>query len=96
MAHSGFLEAYNSAVPTVLSEVKGQLDSYPSYSIVVTGHSLGGSLASLGGVSLVSNFPRVPLRVYTFGKPRTGDPDFANLVEKVIGVDNIFRGKLTS
>lgn len=92
MVHSGFLEAYNSAASIVLSEVKDQLDSYPSYSLVATGHSLGGALASLASVSLAFNFPGVPLRVYTFGQPRVGDPGYADLVEKVVGVENIFRG----
>ena len=93
LVHSGFLEAYNSAAPTVLAAVKEQLEEHPSYSLVITGHSLGGALASIGSVSLAKNFPGVPLKLYTFGQPRAGDPGFANTVEKIIGVDNIFRGK---
>lgn len=92
--HFGFLTAYNSVATTVISAVQTQLASYPSYTIISLGHSLGAALASLGGISIAENFPDTPLRVYTFGQPRTGNPSYANLAESVIGVDNIFRSEL--
>lgn len=92
--HYGFLTAYNSVAATVISAVQAQLVSYPSYTIISLGHSLGAALASLGGISIAENFPDVPLRVYTFGQPRTGNPSYANLAESVIGVENIFRSEL--
>ena len=90
--HHGFLVAYNSVADTVISTVRDQLALYPSYTLISLGHSLGGALASLGGVSLAANFPDTPLRVYTFGQPRTGNPSYADLAEQLIGVDNIYRG----
>jgi len=39
--HTGFLFAYNVVAPTVLNTVKAQVATYPSYKVVVTGHSLG-------------------------------------------------------
>lgn len=33
-----------------------------------------------------------PVRIYTFGQPRTGNPTFATWVNSQIGVNNIFRG----
>ena len=93
--HQGFITAFNSASDIVLSTVTSQLNAYPTYSLVVTGHSLGAALASLGAVSLKSNFPSTSLKLYTFGQPRTGNPDYASLAENVIGVDNIFRSKFT-
>ena len=91
--HHGFLTAYNSVASTVIDIVSSQLSSYPSYTLVSLGHSLGGALASLGGVSLAANFPDAPLRVYTFGQPRTGNPAYADLAEQLIGADNIYRGE---
>ncbi len=41
----------------------------------VTGHSLGGALATLAGVRLLADGYDVPA-VYTFGSPRVGDLDF--------------------
>lgn len=92
--HHGFLTSYNSVASIVISTVKAQLALHPSYSLVSLGHSLGAALASLGGISLAQNFPGTPLRVYTFGQPRTGNPAYADLAESLIGVDNIFRSKL--
>lgn len=92
LVHHGFLTAFNSVAAEILAIVKLQLDQYPSYSIVSTGFSLGASLASLCSVSLISNSPNVSLRLFTFGQPRTGNDEYAALVEKLIGVRNIYRG----
>ena len=94
--HQGFITAFNSVADTVISTVSSQLKAHPSYTLISVGHSLGAALASLGGVSLASNFPGQPLLVYTFGQPRTGNPAYADLAESLIGVDNIFRGKVLS
>ncbi|KAJ7607776.1 alpha/beta-hydrolase [Mycena polygramma] len=102
--HSGFLDAYNDVADTVLSTVEDQVTKFPTYTVVVTGqakipetgHSLGGALASLGAVSLKTAIPAASMKLYTFGQPRTGDPDYAAFVDSTIGVDNIFRGVHTS
>ena len=51
-----------------------------AYSVFVTGHSLGGALATLAAMSISQNiladFPRVRLKCYTFGSPRVGDALF--------------------
>ncbi|KAJ7633798.1 alpha/beta-hydrolase [Mycena polygramma] len=94
--HSGFLDAYNDVADTVLSTVEDQVAKFPAYTVVVTGHSLGGALASLGAVSLKTAIPAASMKLYTFGQPRTGDPGYAAFVDSTIGVDNIFRGVHTS
>ncbi|KAL5510976.1 hypothetical protein ACEPAG_3695 [Sanghuangporus baumii] len=93
--HDGFLTAFNSVASSIISTVSSELEAHSDYSLVSTGHSLGGALASLGGVSLAGNFPDVPLRVFTFGQPRTGNPAYANLAEELIGASNIYRGTET-
>jgi len=90
-AHQGFLTAYNSVAQVVISTVAAQLKQHPSYILVSTGHSLGASIASIGGISLAANFPGQPLKMFTFGQPRTGNPAYAALAENLVGVDNIFR-----
>lgn len=94
LVEQGDLIAYNSVASGVLSTIASQLAKYPSYSLVSIGHSLGGALASIAGVSLKANFPDVPLRMFTFGQPRTGNSVYATLVEKLIGKDNLYRGAL--
>ncbi|KAJ7830429.1 Alpha/Beta hydrolase protein [Mycena olivaceomarginata] len=75
----------------VLAVVKAQVSRFPKYTVIVTGHSLGGSLAALGATSLKIALPKVTIMLYTFGQPRTGDNEFATFVESTLGVDNIFR-----
>lgn len=89
--HSGFQSAYKGVEGTILSTVKSQLASNPSYRVVVTGHSLGGALASLSAVSLKTGIPNLNLKLYTYGQPRVGNAAFASLVENLVGMPNIFR-----
>lgn len=67
MVHTGFLTAFNSVASGIITSVAAQLDMYPSYTLVATGHSLGGALASLGGLSLKSNIPNSDVLIYSFG-----------------------------
>ena len=94
--HAGFLTSYNSVARTVVNSVRDQLNQHAGYKVVTVGHSLGGALASLAAVALKANFPDVPLRVYTYGQPRTGDRAYANLVESLVGAGNIFRSVHTT
>ncbi|KLO08038.1 alpha/beta-hydrolase [Schizopora paradoxa] len=94
--HQGFLVALNSVASLVTSAVAQQLDEHPNYTLIATGHSLGSALASLGAVSLAANFPGHPMKLYTFGQPRTGNPAYAALAESLIGVENIFRAVHTT
>jgi len=89
--HAGFSNAYNSVALEVIRKVRAALVSYPTYTIVTSGHSLGGALSTLGGISLKQNFPAQAVRTYTYGAPRVGNDVFANWVNAQIGVDNLFR-----
>jgi hypothetical protein len=80
----------------VVNTVSKELAEHPGYTIVSTGHSLGGALASLAGVALKANLPDADLKVFTFGQPRTGNVAYADLVENVIGASNIFRAVHTT
>ncbi|KAI6186242.1 Lipase domain containing protein [Aphelenchoides besseyi] len=54
---------------------------YSDYSIWISGHSLGGSMASIAALHLVYYYslPRDRVFLYTYGQPRTGDYDFAEM-----------------
>lgn len=96
MVHTGFSTAFNSVASGIISAVRSQLAAHPGYTLISVGHSLGGALSSLGGLSLKSNFPTANVIMYTFGQPRTGDPNYAALVDRILGVGNIFRGTHTT
>ncbi len=51
-AHSGFLASWNSVKPVVQDAVEGAVGTYPAYSVIATGHSLGGALATLAAADL--------------------------------------------
>lgn len=67
LVHAGFLAAYNSVALKLLRIVRSQVTLNPSYPIVVTGHSLGGAIASLGAISIRSAHPQAHMKLFTFG-----------------------------
>ena len=61
--------------------VAEQLAQHPDYQLLIVGHSMGGALATLLGLSY-QNYGKSPL-VITFGQPRVGNPAFAQFVDEV-------------
>jgi len=82
--HSGFLATYNDTRTEITNLVKKLVAENPDYKVVTTGHSLGGSLAVFQTLDLIGTPGLNPsnLLTYTYGEPRTGDKNFAALVEK--------------
>ncbi|KAF7721089.1 hypothetical protein EC973_005419 [Apophysomyces ossiformis] len=81
--HGGFYKAYLEVAEKVVTNMRKQLDKYPDYKVVVTGHSLGGALAVLGAMDLYQRderFSKDNMSIYTYGGPRVGNPDFAYYV----------------
>lgn len=57
-------------------------DSIPS--IIFTGHSLGGALATLSSLYFKCKYPEVQINCITFGSPRAGCSEFTKLFNKNI------------
>ncbi|CAI4229361.1 unnamed protein product [Auanema sp. JU1783] len=59
---------------------------HPNYRVWLTGHSLGGSLASMTALYLIKHgsFESSKVRLLTFGEPRTGNTAYAREVEKYV------------
>lgn len=71
--HQGFATAYLS----VREQIHNYLSSHEVSSVTVTGHSLGGALATLCAVDIQFNFSdKVAINIYTFGAPRVGNDGF--------------------
>ncbi|KAF8517176.1 alpha/beta-hydrolase, partial [Hysterangium stoloniferum] len=85
LVHSGFLIAWNSIVNDVVFSLEQQLDRHPSYSLVITGHSMGGALASLAAMSIRANYPFLNTTLYTYGQPRTGNDAYSLWVNSELG-----------
>lgn len=50
-----------------------------------TGHSLGGALAEVAAAKLLDDFDFPITGLYTFGKPRVGDSDYAKFMGQLAG-----------
>lgn len=78
--HSGFHGALSAPLRAGLKKVVGDY-AEKGLGIWVTGHSLGGALATLAAADLA--FAGIELQgVYTFGQPRVCCPDFAKVYDE--------------
>lgn len=73
--HNGFYEAYSSVQGQITDLVQALPGDCPLY---VTGHSLGGALATIAAYDIDANIRRVQA-VMTFGSPRVFDNRMANI-----------------
>ncbi|KFY09320.1 hypothetical protein V492_05522 [Pseudogymnoascus sp. VKM F-4246] len=77
-AHAGFATAWAEPRSAILNALKATTAQYPSYKVVVTGHSLGGAVATLAAADIRSQGYAADL--FTYGSPRTGNGAFADWV----------------
>jgi len=79
--HAGFVDLYLSMRQHVLDATRRARAATPrpAASVYVSGHSLGGALATLFAADVAAAAPELlpHLRVYSFGSPRVGDEAFA-------------------
>lgn len=80
--HSGF---YNQLFKTnAFDKLKSELqaifgdDKYNDYELVITGHSLGASLATLFGYLICDSFVRTRITIVSFASPRVGNYKWKN------------------
>jgi len=77
--HTGFYKALMDIWPQMKSCIRSfrrTLDDHPGRSLWLTGHSLGGALATLAAATLIEA-DETFYGAYTFGSPRVGDRVFA-------------------
>jgi predicted lipase len=73
LMHSGFINAYFA----VRAQIHDYISNHPVSSVVATGHSLGGALATLCAVDVQYNFSdRVTIEAFTYGAPKVGNDGF--------------------
>ncbi|EXJ55423.1 hypothetical protein A1O7_08350 [Cladophialophora yegresii CBS 114405] len=71
-AHSGFLDSWTSVKPQIEGVLASARQSFPTYGIVATGHSLGGGIATLAAADLRKN-SGYDVSLYTYGSPMVGN-----------------------
>jgi len=75
--HSGFLDYYRDLLDPHPRDVMQQID--PAVPCLISGHSLGGAIATLAAFDLALRLPtlRPQIQLYTYASPRVGDAAFA-------------------
>lgn len=81
--HAGFYYSAQSVKDIVIEWVQQLQKKYPTYDVIVTGHSLGGALATLTAVSLHTNDIN-NVRCFTYGSPRVGDAAAAAYISNLL------------
>ena len=74
--HSGFLAIYMKMQKDLMDLLKTLSPS----SVIIIGHSLGGALAMILSVDILTNMNWKPV-LYTFGCPRVGDDNFVQFLK---------------
>ena len=78
MAHSKFIPAYFCVRDKIMRFIKQN----PASEIIITGHSLGGALATLCAYDVANNFKDSAIKCVTFASPRVGNKKFAKTFNK--------------
>jgi triacylglycerol lipase len=81
--HEGFTNELDKVYADVATELGKRLG--PQTLLYITGHSLGGGLATLMAARLVADKSRGVHAVHTFGSPRVGDTDFVKAYQLALG-----------
>jgi len=100
--HSGFWTLYQGIKTRVIAGIQKGVEGHFPTEIVLTGHSMGGSIAYLLCIDLLSDKDLlsfdIKLQVAVFGSPRTGDADLVSYFRELIasyrkrkGKDNDFK-----
>jgi pimeloyl-ACP methyl ester carboxylesterase len=100
--HSGFWALYQGIKTRVIAGIRKGFEGHSPTEIVLTGHSMGGSIAYLFCIDLLSDEDLrsfdVRVQVAVFGSPRTGDSDLVSYFQELVtlyrrrkGNDNHFK-----
>jgi len=82
----GFYSAYTALRDQIRKAVQILQTSFPTFPIVLVGHSLGGALSSMCAVDLAAQMNGSFIIHYSFGSPRIGNEDFINYYSQLIPI----------
>lgn len=79
--HKGFFSAwvdngYDQRLLKRVGKLLEQMGGASAARVMVTGHSLGGAMATLAAHAIKTRFPNAMITVYTYGQPRVGNRAF--------------------
>lgn len=81
--YSAFFKLWDAGIKDDFTELA---QANPTYDLYITGHSLGGALASLGAsyIGFTKLFPVEQIKMISMGQPRTGDSAYADAFDNLI------------
>ncbi|ETN81548.1 triacylglycerol lipase [Necator americanus] len=79
--YDAFTSLWNGGMESDFEILKKQ---YSEYEVWITGHSLGGALATLAASMVAGKHNRTTVKLVTFGQPRVGDQKFADEHHKMV------------
>jgi len=89
--HAGFYQMFNLMKYELYHIIRKYLESSnDNHKIILTGHSLGGSLSIISSICLYINFHdyckhnKLEIENITFGSPKIGNTEFSNLYKELI------------
>jgi len=80
--HNGFYRSALGVSNKSIETVKILKKLYPTYSVIVTGHSYGASTGQLIAMELERN--GIETKIYNYGQPRVGDAKYASFADTII------------
>lgn len=87
--HKGFYDSVLGIANKTIESIHMLKQKYPTYSVVVTGHSYGASTSQLLAMELEKY--GIPTIMYNFGQPRVGDKKYASFVNAILSTDAHYR-----
>ena len=82
--HQGYFKIVREQINSALIKAVKQLD--PNIPCYITGHSLGGAVATLSAIEIALLVPKIreQIQLYTYAAPRIGDRNFAQAHSQLI------------
>jgi len=83
LVHSGFYATWLDSQNVAVAGVTAAMAANPTYTLVITGHSLGAAIATIAGAYLRDS--GFPCDIYTYGSPRVFNSVGADYVTNQVG-----------
>jgi len=89
LAHTGILKASFGKLQILSPVILDCCKKYPSYKVIVVGHSLGAGIASLFTLLFNTAYPEIPIHCYAFAPPCVMSIEMAMAPQTLSLVDSV-------